>query len=255
MSTTIPTYLYIKQHTKTGKLYFGKTTKDPLKYKGSGKHWLRHIKIHGIEYVETIWYCLYYDYVELSKFALMYSEQENIVDSDIWLNLKFENGLDGGSSSGVGNGVFGKKITNRKRISVESRKRMSAARLAYLENNPVIISEEQKSKISSTMLERGSTKGMNHPLYGKTGVDNPNYGKTRTDEFKERHSKLMSGENNGMYGKHLSEEVKRKKSEKMTGYKYKIISCPHCGKSGGEQAMKRWHFDKCKQYTSMDCLE
>jgi len=38
-----PTYLYIKQHTKTGKLYFGKTGNDPEKYLGSGTRWKRHL--------------------------------------------------------------------------------------------------------------------------------------------------------------------------------------------------------------------
>jgi len=33
-----PTYLYIKEHSKTGLKYFGKTTKsDPTVYDGSGK--------------------------------------------------------------------------------------------------------------------------------------------------------------------------------------------------------------------------
>lgn len=55
----VPTYLYIKRHTITGKLYFGKTTKTDMdfsKYKGSGKHWSNHIKKHGKEHVETIWF-------------------------------------------------------------------------------------------------------------------------------------------------------------------------------------------------------
>lgn len=34
-----PTYLYIKQHSITGKLYFGKTVKNPEKYNGSGSPW------------------------------------------------------------------------------------------------------------------------------------------------------------------------------------------------------------------------
>ena len=38
------TYLYVKKHAVTGKLYFGKTTaKDPIKYPGSGKYWSNHI--------------------------------------------------------------------------------------------------------------------------------------------------------------------------------------------------------------------
>ena len=51
-----PTYLYIKQHTKTGLLYFGKTVNDPNKYHGSGKRWVKHIKKHGKQYIETLWY-------------------------------------------------------------------------------------------------------------------------------------------------------------------------------------------------------
>jgi len=95
MTIYTPTYLYIKQHSITGKLYFGKTITDPEKYLGSGKHWKRHIKKHGKEHVVTLWYCLFYDQEECTKFALMFSEQQNIAQSDIWLNLKPENGRDG----------------------------------------------------------------------------------------------------------------------------------------------------------------
>jgi len=103
MSEFRPTYLYIKQHSVTGKLYFGKTIQDPIKYKGSGKHWMRHTKVHGRGLVETLWYCLYTEEEELIKFALMFSEQEEIVSDNSWLNLKPENGKDGW--------VFGSKQT------------------------------------------------------------------------------------------------------------------------------------------------
>ena len=91
-----PTYLYIKQHTITGKLYFGKTIKDPEKYLGSGKHWLRHIAKHG-KSVVNLWYELFEDKDELVRFALQFSKDLNIVESNQWLNLIPENGL-GGSS-------------------------------------------------------------------------------------------------------------------------------------------------------------
>ena len=42
-----PTYLYVKQHSITGMKYFGKTTRNPIKYIGSGKYWKRHISKHG----------------------------------------------------------------------------------------------------------------------------------------------------------------------------------------------------------------
>jgi hypothetical protein len=45
----------------------------------------------------TPWYCLFYDAEDCNAFALTISTQQNIVESEDWLNLKPENGLDGGS--------------------------------------------------------------------------------------------------------------------------------------------------------------
>jgi hypothetical protein len=116
-----PTYLYIKQHKITGLLYFGKTTRTGKlfeKYKGSGKHWSPHIKKHGVEHVETLWYCLFLEKEELVKFALMCSTQWDIVNAKdingkkIWANQKLEDGLAGGFPQGFGNG--GKRTTKTK---------------------------------------------------------------------------------------------------------------------------------------------
>jgi len=96
MSIYKPTFLYIKQHTVTGKLYFGKTTKNPESYAGSGKYWLAHINKHGKNHVETLWYCLFYDKDDCVSFAQHFSKQHDIVNSDDWANLMVENGLNGG---------------------------------------------------------------------------------------------------------------------------------------------------------------
>lgn len=112
------TYLYIKQHKLTGKLYFGKTSfRHPEKYMGSGIHWQRHVRKHGVAHVETLWWCLFTDAEELTKFALMFSEQHDIVNSPLWANLIKENGLDGGSDPG-------------RKFSNEHRAAMSAAHKA-----------------------------------------------------------------------------------------------------------------------------
>lgn len=101
-----PTYLYIKQHAVTGKLYFGKTvSKYVKKYQGSGKLWTRHIRKHGKEHIITLWYCLFYEEASIKQFALSCSEQWNIVESDQWLNLRPEDGLSGGNMKGVNKGV------------------------------------------------------------------------------------------------------------------------------------------------------
>lgn len=95
--TFTPTYLYIKQHSITGKLYFGKTIRNPEIYLGSGTYWNRHIKKHGKEHVITLWYCLFYDKESITDFAINFSKSQNIVESEKWLNLKPETGVDGGT--------------------------------------------------------------------------------------------------------------------------------------------------------------
>lgn len=49
----------------------------------------------------------------------------------------------------------------------------------------------------------------------------------------------------GPNGYKQSQELRDYKRRLMTGYKHKNVTCPHCGTSGGETTMKRWHFDKC----------
>ncbi len=88
------TWLYIKQHNKTGLKYFGKTVKDPVLYNGSGKRWMNHLKVHGPD-ITTVWYQLFSNKDTLVEYALNFSEKNNIVESEKWANLKPENGLDG----------------------------------------------------------------------------------------------------------------------------------------------------------------
>lgn len=44
-----------------------------------------------------------------------------------------------------------------------------------------------------------------------------------------------------------SELTKQLQSNSLKGKPKEVIICPHCTKSGGSSAMKRWHFDKCKK--------
>ena len=91
----IPTVLYIKKHSVTGLLYFGKTTRDPYKYLGSGKYWTRHLKKHGKQFVVTLWVSEPYTDTSIVEQALHFSVENNIIESKDWANLITENGLDG----------------------------------------------------------------------------------------------------------------------------------------------------------------
>ncbi len=132
-----PTYLYIKQHTVTGMLYFGKTSeKNPEKYHGSGRHWVNHFKKHGKEHIETLWYCHFIDEEECTKFALKCSEIWDIVKSDQWANLIPENGLDDRTGC---------------HLSSETKDKI-AAKLTGFKYGPQ--SSEHKAKITATKIGR-----------------------------------------------------------------------------------------------------
>jgi hypothetical protein len=131
-----PTWLYIKQHNVTGLKYFGKTVKaDPFKYRGSGDHWKSHLKKHGND-VTTIWSQLFESKEELVEYALKFSEENNITESEEWANLKPENGLDGGCTGTI--------------RSESTRKRLSEANLGKKQ------SEETKQKRAKSNIGKHS---------------------------------------------------------------------------------------------------
>ena len=156
-------YLYVKQHSVTGLKYFGKTTdSDPFSYKGSGKYWTNHIKKHGKEYVETIDVWEFDDQDLCTEFALTFSKNNNIVESELWANLMLENGLNGGSPKGRTFSVESKtkmslSAKSRKPCSTETREKLSlVAKNKSAETRAKngashkgkTLSEETKSKMS-----------------------------------------------------------------------------------------------------------
>lgn len=132
-----PTYLYIKTHNKTGLKYFGKTsTKDPYKYKGSGKRWKRHIKKHGYNCsTEIIGH--YLNEEECKNAAIKFSKEHNIVESEEWANLKEENGIDGGNFGEVGtfSGRFHTEETKEKIKLTRSKQTFSQESLVKISEN------------------------------------------------------------------------------------------------------------------------
>jgi len=141
-----PTYLYIKQHSVTKKCYFGKTTQQPVAYRGSGKHWKSHVRKHGREFVETIWFHLFETEEELTRNALAFSRQQDIVNSSKWLNLKPENGLDGGMI-----GKHSPEAIEKMRIaSTGVRPSAETIELRSAKLRGVPRSEEVRAKISET---------------------------------------------------------------------------------------------------------
>jgi hypothetical protein len=113
----IPTWLFIKQQNKTKLKYFGKTTRNPKWYHGSGKYWKRHLRVHGgRDNIDTLWCKLFTSKDKLTRFAILFSKLNKIVESKEWANLKIENGLDGGF------GILSPESREKQRQSLIGRK-------------------------------------------------------------------------------------------------------------------------------------
>jgi len=84
-------------------------------------------------------------------------------------------------------------------------------------------------------------------------------GKFRSDEYRKNIAAAKVGEKNPMFGKkivfseahreNLSRAAKGKSKSYLKGVKRIMVTCPHCSRVGGQGAMQRWHFDRCKHAT------
>lgn len=136
-------YLYVKTHNKTGLKYLGKTIKkDPHKYTGSGKYWIRHLKQHGYDYTtKIIKECQTEE--ELIKWGLHYSKLWNIVKSENWANLKEEAG-DGGSPGEDTRQKISEAGKGRTHSAETKQKMSNADRSSYKRTAPVSIETREK---------------------------------------------------------------------------------------------------------------
>ena len=166
-------YLYVKTHNKTGLKYLGKTeSKDPHKYRGSGKRWTYHIKKHGYDVTtEILKECATAQ--EVTEWGIYYSKLWDIVNSTMWANLTLEQGSGGSINKGK---KFGP------------------------------LSDEHKSKISHKL------KGISRSIEFKNKISESHKGKTLSSETKKKISDFRKekyvGELNPMYGKVHSAAVK-----------------------------------------------
>lgn len=205
-----PTWLYVKQHNLTGLKYFGKTTaKDPIKYKGSGKYWNDHLKHHGNE-ITTVWRELFDDKQLLIEFALKFSKENNIIESNNWANLIEENGIDGWHPGQK------RKFKKRKPLSDEHKAKLKAARAKQ------IITEETRKKISESKKGKSCTRKP-HSEETKRKISEGNKGKVRSEEAKSKYSTAK---------RNVSEETRKKQS------------IAHLGKTRGPYKLKDVNFAK-----------
>ena len=218
--------LYIKTHNITGLKYFGQTSSVCVeKYRGSGTYWSNHIKKHGYDVTTEIFMQFNEKCSEMTDVAIKFSEDNDIVNSDEWANLKVEDGLDGNPK--------GTKLNVPPKTAEHLHKISEALTGREAPNKGVPMSEEQKQKLRGQVRSEETKQ--------KIGLSST--GRRHSDETKQKMSIDRMGENNSFFGKTHSQET----IDKISKSNKTIVTCPHCDKTGMRGGMNRWHFNNCKQ--------
>ena len=273
-----PTWLYIKQHNQTKLKYFGMTRNDPHTYSGSGHYWKRHLRKHGKD-ISTLWCHKFTNRENLVNFALLFSEQNNIVKSAEWANEKYENGIDGGGTitDEMINSMLETRIRRRgttKTITAESITRGVRTRF---KNKNYGRSQQSIEKQLSTRLQKYGTLNISTPETIAKGLQTKiiKYGSlnftTPSSIQQGRETKLKKY---GSLNTNTTESIEKANNKRAETRKAKILDgipllsetgkanmrkpkrkvcCPHCNKIGGSSNMKRYHFDNCRFNCSVNC--
>jgi len=145
---------------------------------------------------------------------------------------------------GSNNPMYGKEFTNEHRARLV----ISAKAKVFTDKHRANLSKAQIGrKVSEETRKKISEAGK--------GRQSPNLGKKMSDEQKKKISESLKGNelseqtktkiSKSLKGRELSEEHKKNLSKNALSRP--TLTCPHCGKSGSANNMKRYHFDNCKK--------
>lgn len=107
-----------------------------------------------------------------------------------------------------------------------------------------IIKHGQPHTEASRLKISESRKGFRLSSETKDKIKSNNWS-VRDPEKQREHAKRAAYSRIAKHGSAVTKETAEKISKTMIGKKQEIVTCPHCGKSGGVRAIKRYHFDKC----------
>jgi hypothetical protein len=211
-----PTRLYIKQCPHCGLKYFGKHSgQDIEKYPGSGVRWNNHLNYHEVEPVH-LWNSDWYYDTSISRFALKFSHINKIVESDVWANLKLEDGLNGGFDhlndgselhiERTRKGRLGANKTIKEKYGVENisqteeQRELQSQRTKDLWKSGVFDHIDHKTRLGKTNTEESKRLvGMKNYIH-QSGSGNSKYGTVCITNGR-KNKKVKKGENipNGWY--------------------------------------------------------
>ena len=108
--------------------------------------------------------------------------------------------------------------------------------------------DEDLARFLEKMLRPFENMGWNTCVGG--GIPPNPKGKERPEVYRKNISIAKLGSKNPMFGKKIVFSKEHKSRLAAAAQNMPILVCPHCGKRGRCNGMKRWHFDRC-QYASV----
>lgn len=197
-----------------GKFYVGLHSTNNLDdgYLGSGTTLLKAVNKYGKDNFkrEILEFCDCRE--DLVDREMYWIQQLDALNREIGYNIR----LDAASS-----GFYGKGFTE------ESKEKLRQANLG------------KKQSISTINKRVKSRVGYKHSEETKRKIGEANKGHILSEEAKQRMISKLTGRKR-TYAEKLAI------SKAQIGKKPKQIQCPHCRKVGGNNVMKRHHFDNCK---------
>lgn len=104
--------------------------------------------------------------------------------------------------------------------------------------------DENVARFLERMLRPFKNMGWNNCVGG--GIPPSPKGRKRSDEYRKNISLAKLGSKNPMFGKKIKFSKEHKSRLAAAAQNMPVLVCPHCGKQGRCNGMKRWHFDRCK---------
>jgi hypothetical protein len=251
-------YVYLTTNLVNGKQYVGDHTINGRYYLGSGSILNSAIKKYGkdnffkeiLEWFDTR--------KEASLAQEKYIKQFNTLAPNGY-NINPNGGIPGTNTpesiEKMRQKLLGRKITWNEKISnalknYEKTEEHCNNISKALKGKPSVLKGKKRKKefgrnVSISRITKGTAKGKNNPMYGKTlmetwiikyGIDEANI---RMNNMKDRMSKARTE-------KKLAEEHCKHISESKIGKKQPTRICPHCNKEISCLNYTKWHGDKCK---------
>lgn len=248
-------YLYLKTHNKTGLKYLGKTTQNPYKYPGSGLYWSKHLNIHGNNVTtEILKECATNE--EIKYWGEYYSEMWNVVNSDLFANLKIESG-----SGGPVGPSGAKKISEKiKRVRNDPNWRDTVFKDAIQKMLTTVssdewlatIGKEARKKQSDTINDSiwlatvGAAKAEKISKKARVRKNDPFWRNTVGVVARQKEIETKASQE---WKNSVGASMKKAMSQQRNSSEYKnkhYKTCPHCNKTIDPGNYAQRHGDKCK---------